>query len=257
MVSDLLHHSDTHKSMGPDGIHPKVLRELVEVLTKPLSIIYQQSWLTGEVPADRRLANVPPIYKEGWKEDLGNYSPVSLTWVLMKVMEQIILSSIMQHVQDNQATRPSQHGFMKSRSCLTKLTSFCDKKTDIEALGCVQRRATKLVKDLENKSYDEQVRELGLFGLEKRRLRGDLGLDDDLKGGYSQVDVVLLSQITSNRTRRNGLKLHQGRFREDSRKNVFTDRVVKHRNSLLREVVESPSLEEFKTRVDVVLRDVV
>ena len=52
MVSNLLHHLDTHKSMGPDGIHPRVLRELVEVLPKPLSIIYQQSWLTGEVPAD-------------------------------------------------------------------------------------------------------------------------------------------------------------------------------------------------------------
>ncbi|KFP64029.1 hypothetical protein N322_11995, partial [Cariama cristata] len=102
MVSDLLLCLDTHKSMGPDGIHPRVLRELVEVLTKPLSIIYQQSWLTGEVSVDWRLANVKPIYKKGQKEDLGNYSPVSLTSVPGKVMEQIILSAIMRHVQDNQ-----------------------------------------------------------------------------------------------------------------------------------------------------------
>ncbi|KAK4808573.1 hypothetical protein QYF61_009876 [Mycteria americana] len=51
-VNDLLRHLDTHKSMGPDGIHPRVLRELVEELAKPLSIIYQQSWLTGEVPGE-------------------------------------------------------------------------------------------------------------------------------------------------------------------------------------------------------------
>ena len=51
-ISNLLHHLDTHKSLGPDGIHPRVQRELVEVLTKPHSIIYQQSWLTGEVPVD-------------------------------------------------------------------------------------------------------------------------------------------------------------------------------------------------------------
>ncbi|KAK4813362.1 hypothetical protein QYF61_003561 [Mycteria americana] len=51
MVSDLLHHLDIHKSMGPDEIHLRVLKELADVLTKPLSIIYQQSWLTGEVPA--------------------------------------------------------------------------------------------------------------------------------------------------------------------------------------------------------------
>ncbi|KAK4818517.1 hypothetical protein QYF61_014330 [Mycteria americana] len=129
MVSDLLQHLDTHKSMGPDGIHPRVLRELVEVLTQPLSILYQQSWLTGEVPVDWRLANVMPIYKKGQKEDLGNNRPVSLTSVPGKVMEQIILSAITWHVQANQVMRPSQHGFMKGRSCLTNLISFYDKVT--------------------------------------------------------------------------------------------------------------------------------
>ncbi|GAB0175842.1 mitochondrial enolase superfamily member 1 [Grus japonensis] len=117
---------DTHKPMGPDGIHPRVVRELSGVLTKPLSIIYQPSWLTGEVPVDWRLANVMPIHKKGRKEDPGNYRPVSLTLVLGKVMEQIILSAIMWHVQDNKVVKPSQHGFMKGKSCLTNLISFCD-----------------------------------------------------------------------------------------------------------------------------------
>ncbi|KFQ22853.1 hypothetical protein N332_12329, partial [Mesitornis unicolor] len=102
VVRDLLHHLDIHKTMGPDGIHPRVLRELAEVLTKPLSIIYQQSWLTGEVPVDWRLANVMPIYKKGQKEDPGNCRPVSLTSVPGKVMEQNILSAITWHTQDNQ-----------------------------------------------------------------------------------------------------------------------------------------------------------
>ncbi|KFV56278.1 hypothetical protein N328_00737, partial [Gavia stellata] len=100
MVSDLLHHLDTHKSVGPDGIHARVLTELAEVLTKPLYIIYQQSWLTREVPEDWRLANVTPIFKKGQKEDPGNYKPVSLTSVPGKIMEQIILSAIRWHVQD-------------------------------------------------------------------------------------------------------------------------------------------------------------
>ncbi|KFO89026.1 hypothetical protein N320_00456, partial [Buceros rhinoceros silvestris] len=93
---------NVQNSMGPDEIHPSVLRELPEVITKPLSIIYQQSWLTGEVPADWRLANVTPIYKKGKREDPGNYRPVSLTSVPGKLMEQINLSVIMQHVQDSQ-----------------------------------------------------------------------------------------------------------------------------------------------------------
>ncbi|KFV58580.1 hypothetical protein N328_12128, partial [Gavia stellata] len=99
MVSNLLHHLETHKSMGPDGIHP---RELAEVLTKPLSTIYQQSWLTGEAPDDWRLANVKPVFKKGQKVDPGNYRPVSLTLVPGKVMEQIILRAITQRVQDKQ-----------------------------------------------------------------------------------------------------------------------------------------------------------
>ena len=73
-------------------------------------------------------------------------------------------------------------------------------------------------------------------------------------------DVVrwgLVSQLTSNRTRGNGLKLHQGRCRLDIRNNVFTARVVRHWTRLPRAAVESPSLEGFKQYVDVALRDMV
>jgi len=96
--------------MWPDGIQPRVLRELAEVLTKPFSIIYQQSWLTSEVPVDWRLANVKPIYKKGWKEDLGNYRPVSLISVLGKVVEHIILSAIMWQYRTTWGSGPVSMG---------------------------------------------------------------------------------------------------------------------------------------------------
>jgi len=69
---------------------------------------------------------VMPICKKGWKEDLENYRPASLTLMPGKVMKQIISCAITQHIQDNQVIRPGQHGFMKGRSCLTNLISFYD-----------------------------------------------------------------------------------------------------------------------------------
>lgn len=71
------------------------------------------------------------IYKKGWKEDPRNYWPVILTLMLGKVMEQIILSAIMWHVQDNQGIRSSQHKFMKDRSCLTNLISIYGRVTHL------------------------------------------------------------------------------------------------------------------------------
>jgi len=111
---------------------------------------------------------------------------------------------------------------------------------------------------MEHFSCEDRLRELELFSLEKRRLRGDLtAIFQYLKGAYKKDGEGLFTKACRDRARGNGCRLKEGRCTLDTRKQFFTLRVVRHWHRLPREVVDAPSLKVFKARLDGVLSNLV
>ena len=131
----LLERINVNKSCGPDNIHPLVLQKTAKAASHPLTLIFNRSLETGEVPDDWRTANVTPIHKKGDKTDPSNYRPVSLTSQVCKVMESIVRRHLMTHLVRNNILSDKQHGFREGRSCLTNLLELVEKWIDILEQG--------------------------------------------------------------------------------------------------------------------------
>ena len=116
-------------SPGPDAIHPRVLRELAEPLSIPLSKIFSKSLNEVNVPTAWKVAEVVPIFKKGKRQDPSNYRPISLTSVVSKVLESVVRDCLVTFMIDTDQLSKAQHGFLPKKSCITQLLSAMEEWT--------------------------------------------------------------------------------------------------------------------------------
>ena len=169
-VAKLLHSLKPGKAPGPDGINNTILKELAGEIAPILTIIFQSSIDTGTLPSDWKDANVTPIFKKGEQYEPANYRPVSLTSVCCKVLEHILTSTIMDHLERHGVLCQQQHGFRKRRSCETQLLDFADELVNNMAQG---KQTDVLVLDLA-KAFDRVNHSLLIHKLRHYGVQGAL-----------------------------------------------------------------------------------
>jgi hypothetical protein len=168
-VQKMLANLNPTKAAGPDGISPRVLKELAEVIAPILTSIFSSSLQSGDVPRDWREALVTPVFKKGEHYRPSNYRPISITSVCVKVLEHILVSAIMQHFEVHGILSDQQHGFRKNRSCETQLLEF------VEEVSAAMERGTAtdaIVLDFA-KAFDRVNHTLLVHKLDHYGIRGN------------------------------------------------------------------------------------
>ncbi|PKU47515.1 hypothetical protein llap_2157 [Limosa lapponica baueri] len=208
-------------------------------------------------PRHQYMLGVVRLESSFTKKDLGVLVTIKLNISQQCVLAAKTANSTLGCIRRSIASR-SREGILPLCSALVRPHLECwvqywalQYTRDIDTLERVQQKATKTLKGLEHLSYEERLREQGLFSLEKRGLRGLINVHKYLKGGCREDGARLFLVVPSDRTRSNGHTLKHGKFPLNIRKHLFTVRVTKHWHRLPREVVESSSLEMFKSHLDV------
>ena len=111
------------KALGPGELHPRVLKELATELGPSFAHLFQQSIDSGDIPKEWTLANISPLFKKGDRSLACNYRPVTLTCVPCKLLEHIVCSNIMAHLDAHKLLSDKQHAFRKWHSCEAQLTA--------------------------------------------------------------------------------------------------------------------------------------
>jgi hypothetical protein len=160
------------KSSGPDGLHPRVLKECCSSLGNPLYNIMKHSIDTGKVPSAWKEGHISAIFKKGSKTEAGNYRPISLTSVVCKALEGIVRKHIIAHMDENNFLSNNQDGFRNRRSTVTQLldvlddwTNTLDNNANIDAIYLDFQKAFDTV------PHQRLLHKLTSYGIQGKALR--------------------------------------------------------------------------------------
>lgn len=157
---------DINKSYGPDRVPPVVLQKLADVLTTPLTIIFQNSLEQGKVPLDWKRANISALFKKGKRNQPDNYRPVSLTSIPCKVMESVIRDHLLEHLEMNKVISNKQFGFVKGRSTTSQLYTVMEDWTRAIDDGVqVDVAYTDFMKAFDKVPHERLLLKLESFGI--------------------------------------------------------------------------------------------
>ena len=157
----------TNKSPGPDGLHPRLLKEISASILPALTLIFQTSMQTGALPDDWLIADISPIYKKGKRHVAGNYRPVSLTCICCKLLETIVREQVMNHLKTNKLISAKQFGFMSGRSTTLQLLTILDKWTSIlDRGGAIDVIYFDFMKAFDKVAHGILLMKLRLYGID-------------------------------------------------------------------------------------------
>lgn len=167
-ILKLLNNLKPGKAAGPDKLKPLLLKELREEIAPIIKVIFDRSLQTGQLPAEWIKANVMPVFKKGDKTLAANYRPISLTCILCKVLEHVLASNIVKHLDEQGVLYDLQHGFREKRSCETQLVMLVEDRTRGASVG----KQTDLILLDFSKAFDKVNHSKLLWKLHSYGIRG-------------------------------------------------------------------------------------